>query len=149
MLHLASPCDVLRRRTWPTFLVLVIRRYTMQHDAHAKFPSNLTADGLTSQRCLISLPAIPYTTFLQLHSLCLVHGCLQIVATLPQGMTSVIQREEWYLWTLLCSPTTLTTIRLYSEWSCNWCHTKCGKLIFFKDSRLRTDTIVFMLYAPL
>jgi len=66
------PHDISRRSTWPDFLVLVIWRYIVQYDVHPKFTSNLTAGGLTSQRCRISLPAICYTIFPWLHSLCLV-----------------------------------------------------------------------------
>ena len=66
-------------------------------------------------------------------------GCLQIVATLPHGMTSVIQREEWYL---------CTSVFAYNSYN-NWTsldsivsgvvidgHTQCGKLVFLKDPRL-------------
>jgi len=34
------PHDVSQRSTWPDFLVLVIWRYTVQHDVHPKFTSN-------------------------------------------------------------------------------------------------------------
>ena len=112
----------------------------MQHDVHPKFTSNLTADGLTSQRCLISLTC--YTLYhISVITRPLFSGCLQIVATLPHGMTSVIQREEWYMY--LC--TSVLTYNSYNNWTSLDSivsgavidgHTQYGKLVFLKDSRL-------------
>jgi len=48
---MSQSCETIQAAIWCT----VEWRLSMLHDAHAKCSLNLTADGLTSQVCLISL----------------------------------------------------------------------------------------------